>query len=241
MVFPLVAIPKTQAAVALLASEVRSCGATSVRADIDAICKTRSINIRVGEIEGSDIKALLLPRSHGGFFVIIRESMILGHDPKIGNFRVRFLVAHEIAHSLFYAPGAPPKRVFRYTPEEEQFCDDFARVLLVPPEKAAQVVEVSRVFALSEEVEASPRVVAHAACAHSRAKAAMYLRRTGSGWNSLWTVGDRFEMPRELVAHAWGSPGRPFRQIDDRRHMTAMRQSSGVLVFSYNTANDTVS
>ncbi|MFN2468673.1 MAG: ImmA/IrrE family metallo-endopeptidase [Gaiellaceae bacterium] len=47
--------------------------------------------------------------------------------------RYRFRVAHELAHTLFYArPGGRPRRRFAVTGQEEAFCDRVARALLLP-------------------------------------------------------------------------------------------------------------
>jgi hypothetical protein len=35
-------------------------------------------------------------------------------------------LAHELAHSFFYAATAPPERLLPLAPEEELFCDAFA-------------------------------------------------------------------------------------------------------------------
>lgn len=47
--------------------------------------------------------------------------------------RLRFRVAHEIAHTFFYRRhGGEPDRLLRDSPAQERFADEFARALLVP-------------------------------------------------------------------------------------------------------------
>lgn len=85
------------------------------------------------------LQACLVPRDDGGFLVWVddRPSPAESNDP-FANERgpdaplVRFRLAHEFAHSLFYAPGRPPVRRAPASGREEAFCDDVAALLLVP-------------------------------------------------------------------------------------------------------------
>ena len=67
--------------------------------------------------------------------------------------RLRFRVAHELAHTLFYsrAPGAVPSRRPCCSTGEEAFCDRFAQALLLPDD----VVATCSVFSELECVQAS--------------------------------------------------------------------------------------
>ena len=50
--------------------------------------------------------------------------------------RLRFRVAHELAHTLFFNwSDNPPSRVSERTDEEERFCDEFAEALLAESER----------------------------------------------------------------------------------------------------------
>ena len=75
--------------------------------------------------------------------------------------RARFIAAHELGHTLFYArrSGTRPARVFPGgSAAEEVFCDEFARALLIPPgcegHTAAEVFDASDRFEVSLEVSA---------------------------------------------------------------------------------------
>lgn len=86
-------------------------------------------------------QAMLLPRPDGGFTVLVDPDLTpdesrAGADP--GAVREGRLW-HEFAHSLFYAPGTPPRRAALTAPHEESFCDAFAEGLgrRYGPESAA--------------------------------------------------------------------------------------------------------
>jgi hypothetical protein len=85
--------------------------------------------------------ALLVPKVRGGFRAVI--------DPTVGptggveadhwpNSAVlqravgRWRLAHELAHTLFYRPGRPPRRRRPWERAEEAFCDAVADELLAP-------------------------------------------------------------------------------------------------------------
>lgn len=76
--------------------------------------------------------------------------------------RLRFRVAHEVAHSFFYdrdAHGARRRR--RSTPAEERFCDHFASVLLLPPAAVhAMPATAESVLALHQRFDVSVETAA---------------------------------------------------------------------------------
>lgn len=75
---------------------------------------------------------MLLPHPDGGFLILVDpvltpSEVAAGIDP----IRVRELrLWHEFAHSLFYAPGAPPRRVVPVATHEEALCDALAQELV---------------------------------------------------------------------------------------------------------------
>jgi hypothetical protein len=73
--------------------------------------------------ENSTVQALLVPLRKGDFSLIINKKYQFTPPEKLR------LVGHEIAHSLFYAPGYPPRRIISHSLEEEVFCDKFADYL----------------------------------------------------------------------------------------------------------------
>jgi Zn-dependent peptidase ImmA (M78 family) len=84
--------------------------------------------------------------------------------------RARFRVAHEIAHSFFYAraPRQLPVRPGPASEAEEDFCDVFARELLLPsaaaermPPSAGAIARLQSNFDVSMEVAARALASAH--------------------------------------------------------------------------------
>jgi len=81
--------------------------------------------------------------------------------------RRRFLAAHECAHSLFFerTAGQRPERQLPVRATEEEFCDEFARWLLIPPEAARRGPATARaVFALQRRYDVSVQLAARALC-----------------------------------------------------------------------------
>jgi hypothetical protein len=76
---------------------------------------------------------LLVPEANGGFSILIDRS----RRPRtvrtvFQEGRSRFLIAHELAHSMFYdRSSAPHRRMVPANANEERFCDAFASALLV--------------------------------------------------------------------------------------------------------------
>jgi hypothetical protein len=77
--------------------------------------------------------------------------------------RLRFVLAHELAHTLFYRPGRPPTRASAPNDAEERFCDAFATFLLVPTDAAARTpLDPGGLHALADRFDVSRRVAAWA-------------------------------------------------------------------------------
>jgi hypothetical protein len=131
------------------------------------------------------------------------ESVAPNLRKSLARHRTRFLVAHELAHTFFFADGPTgPERVVFDSPGQETFCDELARALLVPHEAAVElpftpegVVELQRRFDVSMEVALRSAVAAHG--------------ETGVAWLLLqrdeetlvqWTSADRRLTSRALRA-----------------------------------------
>ena len=88
---------------------------------------------------------------------------------EIRRHRLRFRVAHEVAHSFFFERGVRgARRLRRSSPLEEAFCDHFATSLLVPPTVVARVppvadsaLELHRHYDVSVEVAVRALARAH--------------------------------------------------------------------------------
>lgn len=120
------------------------------------------------------LQALLVPRDDH-FEVIVDPEPPGGWSQvaaalraPLATHRVRFRVAHELAHTLFFARDPSSlRRVAADSDEQEAFCDAFARALLVPPSVASSmtptadsVLALRRRFDVSLEVAA--RAISHA-------------------------------------------------------------------------------
>jgi hypothetical protein len=104
--------------------------------------------------------------------------------------RYRFRVAHEIAHTFFYDRSRDrPRRLLAGSLEEELFCDEFARALLLPlgavcsrPPTPASVFSLHRDYAVSVEVAARAM-----AAAHRGTRAALWYEHPSDGWVMQWS------------------------------------------------------
>jgi IrrE N-terminal-like domain len=139
------------------------------RLDLDQLCGHLGIKVATAD--------LAVPRGGAQGFLIPRgDSFLIEVDPEprggwpsvreplrrqLWRHRWRFLVAHELAHTLFYAPRAegPPRRIIPDSDRQEAFCDELARSLLVPTEVATSLpfrpesaIELQRRFDVSMEV-----------------------------------------------------------------------------------------
>ncbi len=159
--------------------------ASAVR-ELDARGKRGAVNVgRVAERLGCKVEDARLGGERGGIEAMLlpdRDSDLftVRVDPtphrgwsdvpadlrtEIAHRRRRFRVAHELAHTLFYdrRPGRAPERAAAVTEAEEQFCDEFARALLVPP-AAARVLPTTAesVFTLEARFDVSLELAARA-------------------------------------------------------------------------------
>jgi hypothetical protein len=89
--------------------------------------------------------------------------------------RMRFVIAHELAHTLFYWKGQRgPERLAGDSEEQELFCDSLASALLVPPRAAAnRPLRPESVIALHKDFDVSVEVAA---------RALMQAHSDGAGW-----------------------------------------------------------
>jgi hypothetical protein len=106
-------------------------------------CAIATIEFRRGQLRTAEggCEALLVPLRCGGFRIVVdatpRDGWCqtpIGIRAKVAAHRTRFRIAHELAHTFFYArTGGRPTRLFPGgTKAEEEFADEFARVLLAP-------------------------------------------------------------------------------------------------------------
>lgn len=138
--------------------------------NLPALCRAGGFRVIEREMEAADggPEAVLLPRPGNRFHVWVDPTPPLGWDriapgirQTVRRQRLRFRVAHEIAHSLFYrrGRGVVPERLLGDGEQQEKFADGFARALLVPTELAREasctpmgVLEIHRRCDVSLEV-----------------------------------------------------------------------------------------
>ena len=102
--------------------------------DVRQLAHQAGIHVEAQHLDAPSggLQALLIPMLRGGFTIEVDPRPA---PPEAGVRRatlVRSRVAHELAHVLFYKPGAPPTRPDRPNDDEERICDEFASALLVP-------------------------------------------------------------------------------------------------------------
>ncbi len=118
--------------------------------------------------------------------------------------RFRFRVAHEIGHSFFYDRHTrPPNRLLPFSKREEEFCDEFASALLVPPaDVAGYAADPSNIFDIHHKYQVSVQAAAHALARSHPCVAILGMlcyehpRTHRIGDRVLWSHGPEF-VPRE--------------------------------------------
>jgi hypothetical protein len=146
--------------------------------DLESKLPAHGIRVRRSRLlpEKGGPQALLIPRDTDGFDIAVDPTpmndveMDSALHADLLRHRQRFLVAHELAHSLFFADCAEgrPCRSRPSTAREEEFCDEFARWLLLPhrvvrsePAEAASVFRLHRTFDVSVQLAARALHEAH--------------------------------------------------------------------------------
>jgi hypothetical protein len=95
-----------------------------------ALCANAQVEVRARHADRIGPNAILLPSPEGGFVVSVRLGSDTARRTDLAP-RQRYLVAHELAHTLFYDKSQrPPVRIEPPGSHEERFCDAFAEKLL---------------------------------------------------------------------------------------------------------------
>jgi hypothetical protein len=148
------------------------------------------------------------PTPRGGWAGLDRELTEL-----VAGRRARFLIAHELAHTLFYrrTGGSVPHRSLEGgSSDEEEFCDEFARALLVPSRPG--LVTAEDVRADHERYNVSLELAARAAASRDTAPSL-----------ALWRW-DAAAPGRRAALHVqWSSDRRLPRELDVQRYRTDPR------------------
>jgi hypothetical protein len=145
--------------------------------DLRRVCDRLDIEVSVVPMEVPDggAQGFLIPKPVGFLIEVDPEpregwqSVAPSLRRQLARHRERFLVAHELAHTLFYEESSTgPRRVVFNSTHQETFCDELARALLVPADASAElpfqpesVVEIQHRFDVSMEVALRSLVEAH--------------------------------------------------------------------------------
>lgn len=184
--------------------------APGARLAVEEICAHFGIKVEERSLGGrrGGTQGLLLPERRGFSIEIDPEprggwsGVAPAQRHLLRRHRSRFLLCHELAHTLFYrCDRNGPQRLVLDSAAQETFCDELARSLLVPGEAAralpfrpAAIVRLQRHFDVSMEV-----AIRSAVAAHSQRGAAWLLLRRGESTLVQWTSADRSLTARVLA------------------------------------------
>jgi len=179
---------------------------------------------------GGQLQGSLMPLSSNSFEIEVDANP---HDgwvtlegqlrDEVLRHRFRFLVMHELAHTLFYEPGEQrPKRLLHASAEQEAFCDRLAGAMLVPPDVArrkpihpSSILELHRQFDVSIEVAARSLV-----SAYGDAPLCWLLLRNPEGSPSI-----QWRPPRAMAARRpWATLEELLGQLGSSKDQTASSQ-----------------
>jgi hypothetical protein len=141
----------------------------------------RAAGVKVGSrplpAGGRRHTAMLVP-TDDGFHAAVDPMIWNGaRNGDAGRHRLRFVIAHELGHTLFYRPGKPPSRERPADRHEEKFCQNFANSLLVPRSSAlATPLEPEGLYSLARRYDVSLRVAAWAIARARPSIAVLWLR-----------------------------------------------------------------
>lgn len=172
-------VPKLEQAPHIAGQVRRAWGVTPTsRLHLGQICDHLGIKVREVSLDvpRGGAQAFLIPNSSGNFTIEVDPepaggwpSVARSLRSSLARHRRRFLVAHELAHTLFYEQtSSGARRLVSNSDTQEEFCDELARNLLVPqqavvtlPFSPSGVIKAQRRFDVSMEVALRSLVSAH--------------------------------------------------------------------------------
>lgn len=183
-------VPSVQDA-ASLAAEVRNALAPPT-GPTDVVLCARAAGAQIHQTtlgaERGGLQGMLVPLDGDRFRIAIDPSPRGGWgdvDPELQRVvaarRGRFLVAHELAHTLFYrrSAGVPHRSLDRGGTAEEEFSDEFGRALLVPPPTGG--VSAQEIYSRHRCYDVSLELAARAAAFRDGAPRLTLWRWDGAG------------------------------------------------------------
>lgn len=170
--------------------------------DLGRLAEAGGLGLREAQLsaERGMQEGMLIPLANDRFAVTVDptprggwQRFPLALRTELSRHRARFRTAHEIGHTFFYERGAgEPRRALRDSVAQEDFCDAFARALLLPPAAVAElepspasILDLHRGYDVS--VELAARSMAHA---HSEVEVSLWfwcaeLSQMRLQWSSL--------------------------------------------------------
>lgn len=195
-----------EVALAVRSSLWGSVAALSPVGDIAEVCRLGGFRLRERPLGGArgGLEAVIAPVPEDRFEIHVDPEPLGGwtavpHAMRdtLRRQRLRFRVAHEIAHSFFYVrDGSVPKRSLGNSRRQEEFCDRFAAEFLLPGKvvaatkhSASALVELSRRYDVSLQV-----VVRSFAAQWPEAMVALLVAKPGA-LERQWAAGDQHLPP----------------------------------------------
>lgn len=176
------------------------------------MCSFFGAKVRVGELAASNggLEALLVPLPDNEFGISVDPTPRGGWDrvprtlrQSLRRHRLRFRVAHELAHTFFYIrqQGATPQRHLFDSDEQEEFCDFFSRSLLISRERVMAMAATPRALVrLQEESDVSLEVTARAVAAvRPDLDISIWFESPDQGLELQWSTGERSGDGRKAV------------------------------------------
>jgi hypothetical protein len=176
----------------------RSHGADPIR-DFRRIARAGRFHISQETLSAADgqEEALLVPLDGDRFAICVDPTPPGGWSHvrpalrrDVRRHRYRFRVAHEIAHTFFYDRTAGrPRRRLDGSQDEELFCDEFARALLLPARAAQRRrPNPSSILSLHRDYDVSVEVAARAvAGSRGDLEVAVWYESPEQGWLLQWS------------------------------------------------------
>lgn len=155
----------TEPAEYVAAQARQAVGFTSGRLSVRRVCEAAGVKVLCRPLAVGQRRhtAMLVP-THDGFSVVVDPLLWeRAADATAARRRLRFVVAHELGHTVFYRPGRPPSRIDPVDKREERFCHRFATALLLPAEAAREArLDPQGLYSLAASYDVSVRVAAWA-------------------------------------------------------------------------------
>lgn len=171
--------------------------------------------------------AMLVPVEHGFNAIVDCAIWRDAESSERGRRRLRFMLAHELGHTLFYRRGHPPTRSSAPDRAEERFCHRFATSLLIPTAAARRTpVDPQGLHALAGRYDVTLRAAAWALARANRELSLLWLRhsehpRRGGDWAMRveWGASTRFVAIGESLKSRLASlaPGETGQEIERLR------------------------